>query len=324
VLLALGCCAHREPVARDNPDSTAVLQSVPPPMASIPATATSVDASKGGVHALATQQPSPARGMAVDAANVYWANTIGGTVMSVPVGGGAPVTIASKQDHPHAVAVDTSNVYWATDISIMKAPLAGGAASVVTMEHEPEALAVDERDVYAVAPFTIVGVAITGGPPRTIAFNPGNPTALALQGGSIFWTDDQNKRVMAMKLGSHHSTELASGAQGYRNLAVDEAYAYWTDTDAGMVSKVALDGGKPVTLASGQDGPAAIAVDRGQVYWTTRTAVMQLSLHGGTPRSLATDGHPVSIALNASSVYWLDEGDRFKNYANGRVMKAAK
>jgi hypothetical protein len=270
-------------------------------MASIPATATSVDASKGGVHALATQQPSPARGMAVDAANVYWANTIGGTVMSVPVGGGAPVTIASKQDHPHAVAVDTSNVYWATDISIMKAPLAGGAASVVTMEHEPEALAVDERDVYAVAPFTIVGVAITGGPPRTIAFNPGNPTALALQGGSIFWTDDQNKRVMAMKLGSHHSTELASGAQGYRNLAVDEAYAYWTDTDAGMVSKVAL-----------------------HVYWTTRTAVMQLALHGGTPRSLATDGHPVSIALNASSVYWLDEGDRFKNYANGRVMKAAK
>jgi hypothetical protein len=50
--------------------------------------------------------------LAVDTTNVYWTTGSGGTVMKIPLAGGAPTTLASKQDFPAAVAVDTTSVYW--------------------------------------------------------------------------------------------------------------------------------------------------------------------------------------------------------------------
>jgi hypothetical protein len=341
LLLALACCAHREPIPRESPDSAALVPSVHAPTAATPSTgaptgsassaATSpvtapVGASEEGrIHALATHQPHPAHGMAADASNVYWANATSGTVMSVPIRGGEPVTLASSpHDSPHSVAVDATNVYWATDSSIMKAPLGGGAASVVGKAYEADAVAVDEQNVYWGALSTIEAAPIGGGKTTTVVFNPGRPMGLAFRDGNILWADDRDRRVMTLKLGTHNRTVLASGGQNCQNLAVDATYAYWTDTGAGTVSRVPLAGGNPVTLATGQDGPGAIAVDTGNVYWTTRTSVMKLSLHGGTPHYVAADRRPVSIALDATSIYWLDEGDRFKGYSDGSVMKAPK
>jgi hypothetical protein len=56
--------------------------------------------------------------IAVDATSVYWTNAasgdLGGAVMRVPVGGGTPSTIASRQDQPYDIAVDATSVYWTT------------------------------------------------------------------------------------------------------------------------------------------------------------------------------------------------------------------
>ena len=55
------------------------------------------------------------RGIAVDGAHVYWTCAVpcgsdggpcGGAVMSVPLGGGTPVTLVSNQDTPWAIAVE--------------------------------------------------------------------------------------------------------------------------------------------------------------------------------------------------------------------------
>lgn len=42
---------------------------------------------------------------------VYWTDGCSGTVMSVPLAGGTPTTLASGQT-PTDIAVDGSSVYW--------------------------------------------------------------------------------------------------------------------------------------------------------------------------------------------------------------------
>jgi hypothetical protein len=62
---------------------------------------------------LAGAMSSTLGGIAVDSAHVYAPTQSAGTVLSVPIGGGSPSTLASGQEDPWDVAVDCTNVYWA-------------------------------------------------------------------------------------------------------------------------------------------------------------------------------------------------------------------
>ena len=61
---------------------------------------------------LATNQ-NGSLGVAVDATTVYWTNHVGGTVQSVPTGGGTVTPLASGQSGAGGIAVDANSVYWA-------------------------------------------------------------------------------------------------------------------------------------------------------------------------------------------------------------------
>jgi hypothetical protein len=65
---------------------------------------------------------------------------------------------------------------------------------------------------------------------------------------------------------------------------------------------------QPVVIFKGSYSAAVseIAVDANNVYWTGN-GVMQLSLGGGTPLTLAS-GATQGIAVDATSVYWTDSG----------------
>ena len=88
---------------------------------------------------LAPNQPG-ARGIFVDANQVYWANRTGGTVATTAkAGGGAVTPIAMGQDYPWDVAADDINYYWVNgsdDVpqpagSLWLLPRAGGMAQPI-------------------------------------------------------------------------------------------------------------------------------------------------------------------------------------------------
>jgi hypothetical protein len=47
--------------------------------------------------------------------SVYWTNYGDGTVVKVPLGGGAPIVLASGQDSPASIAVDATSVTWVNE-----------------------------------------------------------------------------------------------------------------------------------------------------------------------------------------------------------------
>jgi hypothetical protein len=83
---------------------------------------------------------------------VYWTNSVSnGTVLSVPVGGGATTTVASHQSYPRGLAVDASGIYWTNPGSgtVMMAPLAGGAPVTIAYgQATPFAIATDATTLY--------------------------------------------------------------------------------------------------------------------------------------------------------------------------------
>jgi predicted heme/steroid binding protein len=83
---------------------------------------------------------------------------------------------------------------------------------------------------------------------------------------------------------------LASGQSNPSYIALDATSVYWTNYNDGTVMKALLGGGAATKLASGQSGPAGIAVDGTSVYWVNQGsykgvdgAVMSVPLAGGTP-----------------------------------------
>jgi hypothetical protein len=107
-----------------------------------PAPETSIGAipkAGGAAVALASRPDWVISGIALDNANLYWAessltDTAPSAMMRVPKSGGAPVTVATIATHdPQEIVLDVANVYWLDDQTqaLMRAPKSGGAPSVV-------------------------------------------------------------------------------------------------------------------------------------------------------------------------------------------------
>jgi hypothetical protein len=90
-------------------------------------------------------------------------------------------------------------------------------------------------------------------------------------------------------------------------IAVDGQSVYWADNyGSKSVQKVGLCGGTPVTLAGGY-GAMSMAIDATSVYWSTADAVWKTPLSGGISTTLASAQiGPGAITLGGSYVYWMN------------------
>jgi len=226
--------------------------------------------------------PNEASGaVAVDSTSVYWTDPAVGAVMKVPIGGGAPTTLASGPDFgegsPYggfSIVLDATSVYWLNageladgggDGFVVKVPLDGGTATTfLSGQGLYGDIAVDATSVYFAT---------------TVCPNDGGNCEC--DGGSC------PTAFLKMPIDGGAPTTLASiGPSFPLEFAVDDTSLYWTDCGSctgavpggdGLVMKVPLAGGSPTTLASGQRGPGAIAVDATSVYWTAYDGLMKLT-----------------------------------------------
>ncbi|MBK7578944.1 MAG: hypothetical protein IPI67_01950 [Myxococcales bacterium] len=212
------------------------------------------------VQLVPTKGFSP-NGIALDTANVYWANA-SGKIMAVPKAGGQPKELRSMTVNPSemgGIAVDASGIFWANSGDPFK----------------------KLRDGY------LMGIPLVGGPTaKPILFvdvlkeNGGGPRDLAVDADNLYWTDwgastsgpkgDQEGGQGRRR----HDTarERGQGPDGHRSRRLVRLL---DDLRPGRDRERHGDEGnarrpearKP--LATGQDRASSVAVDEAAVYWTT-------------------------------------------------------
>jgi hypothetical protein len=259
----------------------------------------------GGVVALATNQSGP-QFVAVDATHAYWTNclsngtTTTGSVMKVGLDGGDLQAVAYGGQCPQGVVVDPNYVYWADSMAdtVERAPLDGGAPSLVT-----SALA---------------------------------PTGLALDGNYIYWAQEFDDAIMKTPVGGGTATTIGHTPRGlFFYIALDANNVYWA-TFGGLVGETPLDGGPSVTLATNQVCAAGLAVDSANVYWGANpscnanldpTTVGYAAIDGGgvgVVALLATaagaNNWVEGVAVDATNVYFTD----YVQGSPGSVMSVPK
>jgi hypothetical protein len=192
--------------------------------------------------------PAPVSGnldIATDGTNVYWTSDgAGPTVQSVPVTGGAPVTLAVEglvtgtQPCYWRIAVDAQNVYWtsnqttsAVGCSVRKVPLRGGAATTVV-------------DFPYLRDFTV-------------------------DGGSVYFSELSGGTLQKIGTDGGAATTVASGVSAWV-LASSLGRLFWLDPKGAGVSFVSETGGTPVWMGGTLSDPTlvadAVAIDPSSVY----------------------------------------------------------
>jgi hypothetical protein len=88
--------------------------------------------------------------LALDAMNVFFADSVKGMIERVAKTGGATQMLVSGEPNVHGLAVDDTHVYWASSVgnAIKRIPKGGGAIEVVSAASDPSGLAVDSVDVF--------------------------------------------------------------------------------------------------------------------------------------------------------------------------------
>lgn len=164
------------------------------------------------------------------------------------------------------------------------------------------------------------GVAGESLPEGTLALGPWEPSGVAVDGTSVYWTTrgtlgKSDGAVLKVPVGGGQVTVMACGQRYPSSITADGSSVYWSSVDG--ISRMPRDGGMPELLTAGPGLVMSLAVDGTSVYWTSRGSlgaeptggVHKVPIEGGPVQTLAdqqTD--PRGLMVTATEVYWASAG----------------
>jgi len=233
--------------------------------------------------------------LAVDGHNAYWIADLEYRLMSVPLAGGDPVTVATT-GQAQALAIDATSAYWLNfDLTthtstVMKAPLSGGEAVQLAVAQSIQgSLAVDGTSVYWTELDTSVGtvflekVSIDGGPVTTLLSTTASwnhagaiavaPTRVYFAGAAV----DGHDGLLGVASTGGAPIEITRTSAVAAAVATDESFLYFSELDSGSVKKVPLEGGTPSALSAGSARVSDIATNGAKTCWVANEASWTVS-----------------------------------------------
>jgi virginiamycin B lyase len=184
------------------------------------------------------------------------------------------------------------------------------------------AVAVDDQHLYwtdRVSPGTIGRASVDGtGARHDFITNAGDPYAIAVAGGHIYWVNPATGSIGRDNLnGTATNPDFIQGLGQPTGVAVDGNYIYWANSAGHSIGKATLSGAivdrnfiyDPTDPTA---SPSALAVDGQHIYWVDEPAgtIGRANLDGtGVDEQLITGASsPTAVAVDGQHVYWANFG----------------
>lgn len=229
----------------------------------------------------------------------------------------------------HAVVTDTA-LFWIEDTKVLTAALDGSAVEVFAPSAEGP-LAADATHLY----FAAAGIQrqpLSGGASEVLVANVYWITDIALGGGGVLWSDDNEVRFVGGA--DQELRRLAQGLQQLPMLAADDAAAYWLEQPSCTLRRVGLADAATSVLWTPTDPqlecqmrvrPALVGEF---IYWVTDTAIYRARRDDGSElRLVAQNGpespvhQPSALQVDATHVWWINPYVGDQPSASGQLVR---
>jgi hypothetical protein len=231
----------------------------------------------GSVTVLGDSQLGPV-GLALDATNVYWANSLGAAIMTAAKGAAGGATVVAAANQPAGVAVDSTYVYWVNkgDGAVLRVAKSGGGQPlpVATVSSgTPTSIAVDDTNVYVSTDAAILQGPKAGGALTTFVSCSASSglTSVVVDAVTVDWVCGEFNSgagsvmpvLFTSDKGSNCFTRLGYGT--YPVTSGAWVYGYFRAADA--IAKMPKLTGAIVSIAYGWLASGPVATDDQYVYW---------------------------------------------------------